>query len=64
MRFRFIEDRRADYPVTIMYVSSNASQQFRQVMLSVPEKQQQIPIGLRVSVQFSACPAGQKPTAK
>jgi HlyD family secretion protein len=46
------------------YVSSNAPQQFRQVMLSVPKKQQQIPIGLRVSVQFSACPEGQKPTAK
>ena len=42
---------------------SNAPQQFRQVMLSVPEKQQQIPIGLRVTVQFSACPAALKPTA-
>jgi HlyD family secretion protein len=44
--------------------AGNASQQFRQVMVSIPEKQQHIPIGLRVSVQFSACPAGQKPTAK
>jgi multidrug resistance efflux pump len=44
---------------------SNAPQQFRQVIISVPEKQQQIPIGLRVSVQFSGCPAaGQKPTTK
>jgi multidrug resistance efflux pump len=42
----------------------NAPQQVRQVMVSVPEKQYQIPIGLRVSVQFSACPAAQKPTAK
>ena len=44
--------------------AGNAPQQFRQVMVSVPEKQHQIPIGLRVSVQFSACPAAQKPTAK
>jgi multidrug resistance efflux pump len=34
--------------------ASSAPQQFRQVMLSVPEKQQQLPIGLRVSVQFTA----------
>jgi hypothetical protein len=44
--------------------ASSAPQQFRQVMLSVPENQEQLPIGSRVSVQFSACPAGQKPTAK
>jgi HlyD family secretion protein len=43
--------------------AANAPQQFRQVMLSVPEKQAQIPIGLRVSVQFTACPA-EKPAAK
>jgi multidrug efflux pump subunit AcrA (membrane-fusion protein) len=43
---------------------SNAPQRFRQVMLSVAEKQQQTPIGLRVSVQFSTCPAEQKPAAK
>lgn len=43
----------------------NAPQQFRQVIISVPEKQRQIPIGLRVSVQFSGCPAaGQKPATK
>jgi HlyD family secretion protein len=34
-------------------------QQFRQVMLSIPNHQQEIPIGLRVSVQFSPCLAGQ-----
>jgi len=44
--------------------AGNAPQQFRQVLVSVPQMQQQLPIGLRVSVQFSACPAGQKPTAK
>jgi multidrug resistance efflux pump len=44
--------------------AGNASQQFRQVMLSVPEKQQRIPIGLRVSVQFSPCPTEQKSAAK
>jgi multidrug resistance efflux pump len=44
--------------------AGNAPQQFRQVLVSVPDKQQQLPIGLRVSVQFSACPAGPKPTAK
>jgi hypothetical protein len=43
--------------------TSNASQQFRQVMLSVPEKQAQIPIGLKVSVQFTTCPA-ERPAAK
>ena len=44
--------------------ASNAPQQFRQVMLSVPQMQPQMPIGLRVSVQFSTCPAEQKPAAK
>jgi HlyD family secretion protein len=44
--------------------ASNASRQFRQVMLSVPDNQPQMPIGLRVSVQFSPCPPGQKGTAK
>ena len=44
--------------------ASSPPQQFRQVMLLVPEKQQQLPIGLRVSVQFKACTAGLKPTAK
>jgi HlyD family secretion protein len=39
--------------------ATNRSQQFRQVMLSIPKDQQEIPIGLRVSVQFSACAAGQ-----
>ena len=36
--------------------------EFRQVMLSIPEDQPQMPIGLRVSVQFSPCPAGQRGT--
>jgi HlyD family secretion protein len=37
----------------------NASRQFRQVMLAVAENQQPT-IGLRVSVQFSPCTAGQR----
>jgi multidrug resistance efflux pump len=36
--------------------SNNPSRQFRQVMLSVPDNQQQIPIGLRVLAQFLPCP--------
>jgi hypothetical protein len=39
---------------------ANNSRQFRQVMLSVPDNQQQIPIGLRVSAQFLPCPPGQR----
>jgi HlyD family secretion protein len=41
---------------------NNPTRQFRQVMLSIPEDQPQMPIGLRVSVQFSPCPAGQRGT--
>ena len=37
--------------------ATNSPQQFRQVMLSLPDKQPQIPIGLRVAVQFTSCPA-------
>ncbi len=44
--------------------ANNASRQFRQVMLSVPDNQQQMPIGLRVSVQFSQCPPAQRGTGK
>jgi HlyD family secretion protein len=44
--------------------AGNAPQQFRQVMLSVPEKQQRIPIGLRVFVQFATCPTEEKSAAK
>ena len=44
--------------------AANAARQFRQVMLSVPDNQQQIPIGLRVSVQFLPCPPVQKGTGK
>jgi HlyD family secretion protein len=44
--------------------ANNASRQFRQVMLSVPDDQQRMPIGLRVSVQFSPCPPVQKGTGK
>jgi multidrug resistance efflux pump len=41
-------------------IADGASRQFRNVMLSVPENQQHLPIGLRVSVQFLPCgpPAG------
>ena len=38
---------------------NNSARQFRQVMLAIPANQQPA-IGLRVSVQFSPCPAGQK----
>jgi multidrug resistance efflux pump len=44
--------------------ANNAARQFRQVMLSVPDNQQQMPIGLRVAVQFSPCPPGPRGTAK
>jgi hypothetical protein len=33
-------------------------------MLSVPDNQQQMPIGLRVAVQFSPCPPGQRGTPR
>jgi hypothetical protein len=38
--------------------------QFQEVMLSVSGDQQQTPIGLRVTVQFSPCVAGQTGPAK
>jgi HlyD family secretion protein len=44
--------------------AANAARQFRPVMLSVPDNQQQIPIGLRVSVQFLPCPPAQKGPGK
>ena len=44
--------------------ANNASRQFRQVMISVSGDQQQTPIGLRVSVQFSPCVSGQNGTTK
>jgi multidrug resistance efflux pump len=37
----------------------SALRQFRQVILSIPNRQQELPIGLRVSVQFSPCVSGQ-----
>jgi multidrug resistance efflux pump len=40
-------------------LAANASRQFRQVMLSAPDAPQQLPIGLKVAVQFSPCPPGQ-----
>ncbi len=45
-------------------LAHDASRQFRQVMLSVSGDQQQTPIGLRVSVQFSPCVAGQSGPGK
>jgi multidrug resistance efflux pump len=39
-------------------LASNPSRQFRPVMLSVADNQQQIPIGLRVLAQFLPCPPG------
>jgi hypothetical protein len=44
--------------------ANNASRQFRQVMILVSGDQQQTPIGLRVSVQFSPCASGQSGTGK
>ncbi len=44
--------------------ANNVSRQFRQVLLSVPDNQPLMPIGLRVSVQFSPCPATQKGAGK
>ena len=44
--------------------ANNAARQFRQVMLSVPDNPQQLPIGLRVAVQFTPCPRGQRGTAR
>jgi multidrug resistance efflux pump len=41
-------------------LASNPSRQFRQVILSVPDNQQQIPIGLRVLTQFLPCPSPQR----
>jgi multidrug resistance efflux pump len=40
--------------------AGNATRQLRQVVLSIPEDQPQMPIGLRVSVQLSPCPATSK----
>jgi len=42
----------------------DSSRQFGQVMLSISGDQQQTPIGLRVSVQFPPCVAGQSGPAK
>jgi hypothetical protein len=44
--------------------AKNASRQFRQVMLSISGDQQQAPIGLRVSVQFSPRVSGQSGPGK
>jgi multidrug resistance efflux pump len=43
---------------------SSPQRQFRQVMLSVRSDQQQVPIGLRVSVQFLPCSSGPNATGK
>jgi HlyD family secretion protein len=42
----------------------DSSRQFREVMLSVSGDQQQTPIGVRVTVQFSPCVAGQRGSGK
>jgi multidrug resistance efflux pump len=44
--------------------ANNASRQFRQVLISVSEDQQQTPIGLRVSVQFSPCVSDRSGTGR
>jgi multidrug efflux pump subunit AcrA (membrane-fusion protein) len=51
-------------PVVETPFARDSSRQFREVMLSISGDQQQTPIGLRVSVQFSPCVAGQSGTAK
>jgi HlyD family secretion protein len=45
-------------------LAHDASRQFRQVMISAPADPQQMPIGLRVSVQLSPCAPGQSSTTK
>jgi hypothetical protein len=40
-------------------IANNPSRQFRQLVLTLPESAQDLPIGLRVSVQFAPCPPGQ-----
>jgi HlyD family secretion protein len=45
-------------------LANNASRQFRQVILSVPDNQQQITIGLRVQTQFLPCPPSQRGGSK
>jgi multidrug resistance efflux pump len=45
-------------------LARDSSRQFRQVILSVSEDRQQTAIGLRVSVQFSPCVAGQSGSSK
>jgi multidrug resistance efflux pump len=44
--------------------ANNPSRQYRQVMLAVSNNGEQPPIGLRVSVQLSPCPAAQKPAGR
>jgi HlyD family secretion protein len=38
-------------------IAGNPSRQFRQVILALPDNARDVPIGLRVSVQFLPCPA-------
>jgi HlyD family secretion protein len=44
--------------------SGNPPRQVRQVLIGIPENQPQMPIGLRVSVQFSPCAPGQRGAPK
>ena len=44
--------------------AANASRQLREVMLSLPDNETQMPIGLRVGVVFAPCAAPQKGTGK
>jgi HlyD family secretion protein len=45
-------------------LANNPARQFRQIVLAVADNQQQLPIGLRVAVQWSPCPPGQRPTGR
>jgi len=45
-------------------LANNPARQFRPIVLSLADNAQQLPIGLRVSVQWSPCPPGQRPTGR
>lgn len=44
-------------PLAVPAASAAAPRQFRQVMLSAADNASAVPLGLRVSVQFTSCPA-------
>jgi HlyD family secretion protein len=44
--------------------ATNTARQFRQVMLSIADKEPQMPIGLRVSIAFSPCAPAPRPPGR